>query len=386
MEQNNKKEIVFKRKIDLATFQEKGRVIIVYGPRRVGKTTISKEFLSNFKDMDKVKYAVGDDLILQNLFNNQDREKILSYVKPYDAILIDEAQQIKNIGIAVKMIIDEYRDMTIILTGSSSFILSQTISDPLIGRNYSTILLPISLMELPGNDFDKYRNLEEYIIYGMYPEVLAQSDVKKKKLKLQEIISSYLFKDALSFDKLKSPELLVNIIKALAFQIGSEVSIAKLAKDVGEKDEKKVLRYLTLLEKNFIIKKISAYSKNIRNEINKKNKYYFYDTGIRNAIIERFVGFENRDGFDIGGLFENFVIMELYKKETIENPYFNNIYFWRSTISGEVDIVILKDDKIYAYECKFKKMNTKNLYLFKESYKDAEINIINKDNLLNFLL
>ncbi|MBI3458913.1 ATP-binding protein [Candidatus Azambacteria bacterium] len=371
---------IFTRKTSIVSLQEKGRVVIIYGPRRVGKTTMSKEYLVSLDPQYCAKYEVGDDLVVQNLFNRQNRAEILDYVKPYDVLIIDEAQSIPKIGIGIKMIIDEDPNKKIILTGSSSFLLSQTIGDALVGRNYSTMLLPLSWGEIFGSNFDKKRKLHQFLIYGLYPEILLCKEVTLKQIKIQEIISSYLFKDTLSFEGLKSSELLLNITKALAFQIGNEVSLLKLAKDVGENDPKKVARYVSLLEKNFIIKKVTPFSRNPRNEIKKKGKYYFYDTGIRNAIINRFQKMEDRDSMDIGGLWENYVVMELFKKNILENPYFNSLYFWRDKKGNEVDIIIEKNGIIYAYECKWKKTDA-SFDVFLESYPKAKTFVINQENI-----
>jgi len=371
---------IFTRKTSITSLQEKGRVVIIYGPRRVGKTTMSQEYLKTLNPCSTKKYEVGDDLALQNLFNRQDRSELLNYAEPYDVLVIDEAQSIPKIGLGIKMIIDAYPEKKIILTGSSSFILSQTVGDALVGRNYSTILLPLSWAEIFGSNFDKKRKLFQFLIYGSYPEVLLSSEESLKRIKMQEIVSSYLFKDTLCFEGLKSPELLLNITKALAFQIGSEVSLLKLAKDVGENDAKKVARYVSLLEKNFIIKKIIPFSRNPRNEIRKKCKYYFYDTGIRNAIINRFQKMEDRDSVDIGGLWENYVVMELFKKNVLVNPYFNNLYFWRDKKGNEIDIIIEKNGSLEAYECKWRKEN-QSFSIFLKDYSTAKTTVVNQENI-----
>ena len=375
----------FERKQQINTYQESGRVVMIYGPRRVGKTTLLRKYLDSLpKDVSK-KYDIGDDVELQNLFNAQIRSKILDYARPYDVIAIDEAQSIKHIGIGVKMIIDEFPNKRIILTGSSSFELSQQTGEPLVGRQYVATLLPISWAELNGSSYEKKQHLESLLTYGSYPEVLLSQDVVQKQYKLQELVSSYLLKDILILDKIKSPELLLNILKALAHQIGSEVSLNKLAKDVGETDHKKVARYVDILEKTFVIKKIKAFSNNPRNEITKKSKYYFYDLGVRNAIIGSFQEFHKKSGFEIGVLFENFIMMELYKKSNLERKVFDEFYFWRNKQNKEVDIIKKSlNEVLHAYECKWTEQKV-NFAIFKETYQDAETDVIHKDNFENFL-
>jgi predicted AAA+ superfamily ATPase len=362
-----------------------GRVLLVYGPRRVGKTTLVKEYLKTFPESAQVLYVTGDDISLGQTLGSSDRAKILSYVKPYDVIAVDEAHLIKNIGVAAKIIVDEFPEKKIILTGSSSFELSQYIGEPLVGRHFQVLLLPIAQDEIFGNNFDKQKDLDDFIIYGSYPEVLSVDNNQMKQLILRELVSSYLFKDILSFEKIKSPELLLKITKALAFQIGSEVSINKLAKDIGNEDPKTVKRYVELLEKTFIIKKVYAYSNNPRKEISTKVKYYFYDTGVRNAVIESFQGLENRSGNDIGGLWENFIFMELFKLEKRDNPYFDHMHFWRNDKNKEIDIVIQKSDTLIAYETKYTKDYSENIEKFLLEYPQSTGQVINRENYLDIL-
>lgn len=376
----------FVRKQKIEEYQEDGRVLLVYGPRRIGKTTMAKMYLESLDKSIKFKYDVGDDLALRQLFNNQIRKDILDYAKLYEVIVIDEAQNISSIGIAIKMIIDEFPKKKIILTGSSSFDLSQSVGEPLVGRHYAMKLLPVSWAEFELSNYEKQQNLEDLLIYGAYPEIVLAENKELKQRKLNELISSYLFKDILSLDKLRSPELLLDILKALAFQIGNEVSLGKLSKDLGNIDPKKIARYLDILEKTFVIKKIKAFSRNPRNEISKKSKYYFYDLGVRNAIISRFQGIPNRDGKELGALWENFIFMELYKKSIISGNLFDNFYFWRNKKGQEIDIIReTTNDGLFAYECKwsFKEVSFSD---FKESYPNSVTQVISKSNFVEFIV
>jgi predicted AAA+ superfamily ATPase len=374
----------FQRKQSIEKELYPKRVLIVYGPRRVGKTTLVKQYLEKASLGKIVKYDIGEDLNVQEILGSQKRVDILNYARPYDIIVIDEAQQIAKIGIAAKMMIDEFPEKIIILTGSSSFELSQQVGEPLTGRHFRLILLPISQSEIYKNAFEKKQNLESSLIYGSYPEVLLTDDFLEKETLLRELVGSYLFKDILALDKIKSPDLLLKITKALAFQVGNEVSLTKLAKDVGENDSKKIGRYLDLLEKSFIIKKVSAYSNNPRNEISKTVKYYFYDLGIRNAVIGQFNRLNSRN--DIGALWENFVFMEIYKKYLSLDNYFYTVYFWRNRKDKrgkEIDIVIEKNGDIFAYECKWSPTEVK-FTEFQESYPKSQTAVISKENFTDF--
>ncbi len=375
----------FSRKQDIQAYQESGRVVMLYGPRRIGKTTMLKRYLESLPSGISKKYDTGDDIELQGLFNSQIRTNILEYAKPYDVIAIDEAQNIKHIGIGVKMIIDEFPNKKIILTGSSSFELAQQTGEPLVGRQYVAMLLPIAWSEFEGSSYEKKQKLEQLLTYGAYPEVLIASDVLQKQYKLQELVSSYLFKDILILDKIKSPELLLNILKALAYQIGNEVSLTKLAKDVGESDHKKIMRYVDVLEKTFIIKKVKAFSNNPRSEITKKSKYYFYDLGVRNALIGSFQDFGKKSGMEIGMLFENFIMMELYKKSNLERKVFDEFFFWRNKQNKEVDIIKKTiNEGLYAYECKWTDQKV-NFSIFEENYTDAITALIHRENFDRFI-
>lgn len=375
----------FYRKQSVEAYQEFGRVVMIYGPRRVGKTTLLKNYLATLSPEVSKKYYTGDDIELQVLFQSRVRNKILDFAKPYDVIAIDEAQNIDSIGIAIKMIIDAFPEKRVILTGSSSFTLSQHTGEPLVGRQFVTTLLPIAWSEIEGSNYDKTQQLEQLLIYGTYPEVLSEEDDTQKQYILQELVSSYLLKDILVLDKVKSPALLLNILRALAYQIGSEVSLNKLAKDVGETDYKKVARYLDILEKTFVIKKIKAFSNNPRNEITKKSKYYFYDLGVRNALIGSFQDIDKRSGTDRGMLFENFFMMELYKKSSIERRVFDEFFFWRSKQGKEVDVVRKTvNGEIGAYECKWSDQKV-NFTYFKETYPEAKTYIVHRGNVGEFL-
>jgi predicted AAA+ superfamily ATPase len=346
----------------------------------VGKTTLLKAYLSEQKDK-KVLSVVGDDFLVRELFAKEIRAPILDFGTPYDTIAIDEAQAVPSIGLGVKMIIDAFPEKQIILTGSSSFDLSQKIGEPLTGRHFVMTLLPIAQSEMSGSRFELASELENFLIYGSYPEVLLAENSGHKERILNELVSSYLYKDILVLEKIKSPDLLKDIIRLLAFQVGGEVSLNEIAVSV-KTDVKTVGRYVDILEKMFVIKKIRGFSRNLRNEITKKAKYYFLDNGVRNAVIGQFGNLQSRN--DIGQLWENFIFMELYKQSMISNPS-DQYYFWRTHTGQEVDIVRERNEKITALECKWSKTGKKPK-LWKETYPESEWVYINKESYLDVLL
>lgn len=371
----------FIRKQAIETALAPKRVLVIYGPRRVGKTTILKQYLATQQGKN-IKLDIGDDISLQQLFNSGIRKAILDYARPYEIVAIDEAQNIKQIGLASKMIIDEFPEKILVLTGSSSFDLSQSIGEPLTGRKFTLNLLPVSQKEIIGSNYDRRQHLEDFLIFGSYPEVLLASGKEDKERILDELVDSYLFKDIITLDKLKSPELLLDIVRSLAFQVGSEVSLSELGKLVGA-DKKTVARYINLLEKSFIVKKVRAWSRNQRNEISKKSKYYFLDNGVRNAVIQRYSEIALRD--DVGALFENFIFTELYKKNNI-NTERKTLYFWRTRTGQEIDFIIEQEGHLTAIECKWNgSAKAKVPSSWKTSYPDTTFEVVHPENYLEYL-
>ena len=286
------------------------KVTIVYGPRRVGKTVLIQNYVGNL--LKKPTIYTGEDLRIQNIFSSQNLEMILSFVEWKDHLIIDEAQHIQNIGLGLKMLIDARPDITCIVTGSSSFDLKNNIGEPLVGRSQTLTLFPIWQGELLDelNRYELTENLETYLIYGSYPDIFSMTTQSEKQEYLENLVNSLLLKDILELERVKSSQIVMNLLRLLAFQIGWLVSYSELATKVGL-NQKTVERYLDLLEKSFIIKRVWGYSRNLRTEITQKAKYYFYDTGIRNAIISAWNPLELRQ--DIGVLWENWIWMERYK-------------------------------------------------------------------------
>ena len=372
----------FKRKQEIRSAVEPKRVLVLYGPRRVGKTTLVEAYLKTQTDR-RTYYSTGDDIELRELFKSESRTKILDFARPYEIIALDEAQYIPSIGIGAKMMIDAFPEKNIILTGSSSFDLSHKVGEPLTGRHFTLTLLPLSQAEMEGSRFELDQALENFLIYGSYPEVLNEPDRERKVKILTELVSSYLFKDALTLEAVRSPDTLLDVAKCLAFQIGGEVSINEIAR-IAKTDAKTVARYLDLLEKMFIIRKVRGFSRNLRNEILKKAKYYFLDNGVRNAVISQFNGLGLRN--DVGALWENFIFMELLKKTTVTGA-FDQYYFWRTHSGQEIDIIKESGGELAAIECKFSKSSSAVApSAWREAYPNTVFSVMHKENYLDFIL
>lgn len=368
---------------NLSSYLKPNKVLFIFGSRQTGKTTLLKKFLSESKDKFRYKLDSGDDINLHAVLGSSNFKKIIEYAKGYDLIAIDEAQKIKGIGQGLKIMVDQAPNLKVIVTGSSSFDLAGQIGEPLTGRKINLALYPLSQIEMGNihNDYELKNLLDDYLVYGTYPEVLTNEFINDKKRILEELVGSYLLKDILELEKVKSSKLLLDLLRLLAFQIGSEVSLSELGKQLGI-DGKTVARYLDLFEKSFVIINIRGFSRNLRKEITKKSKYYFLDNGIRNAIIANFNPLEIRD--DIGELWENFLVAERIKKQSYHQIYANN-YFWRTWNQKEIDWVEERDGKLFGYEFKWKSKPLKVATAWSANYPDASLEIIDKENYLEFV-
>ncbi len=374
---------MIKRIYDLQKLIKKGKVLIIYGPRRAGKTTLLNDFLE--KNEYKYKLVSGDDIRVKEILGSQNIKEICEYAADYKIFAVDEAQQIENIGLGLKILVDNVKDLFIIATGSSSFELAQKTGEPLTGRKRTLILYPFSQKELLSlwNKSELKEKLEEFLIFGSYPEVVMAKTKKEKIEILEEIANSYLLKDILSFEKIKSSKILIDLLRLIAFQIGNLVSLNELSNNL-KIDVKTVGRYLDLLEKNFVIKKVGGFSGNLRSEITSKCKYYFVDNGIRNAVISQYQNLKLRN--DKGALWENFFVMEKIKKAAFNRVMPINFYFWRTYGGKEIDLLEEISGKISAYEIKWSVSKYKFPKDWKENYKDTKTFLVNKDNYLDFLL
>ncbi len=365
----------------LDKYLKKNKTLIFYGPRQVGKTTLIKNYLKN----TKLKYRLdnGENISVQEVLSSQNFDLIKEYCHGYQLIVIDEAQKILNIGLGLKIIVDNIPDIYIIATGSSSFELSGQIGEPLTGRKTTKILYPLSQLELSKikNNFELKNNLSDYLIFGSYPETLTQKGKKAKIAILDELVNSYLLKDILQLEKVKGAKILLNLLRLVAFQVGSEVSYNELATNLRI-DVKTVARYLDLFEKSFILFNLRGYSRNLRTEVVKKSKYYFYDNGIRNAIISNFNPVEKRN--DLGALWENFLVIERLKIQSYKKLYSNN-YFWRTWDKKEIDWIEEREGNLYAFEFKYQKLRKNNFLDFKSTYPKSQYKTITKDNYLDFI-
>ena len=358
----------------------KEKIIIVYGARQVGKTTLVNQILKNYSE--EAEYynceesdvaeglSAGTSTALKNFFG----EKKL--------IILDEAQKIRDIGVKLKLLIDNYPEMQIIATGSSSFELANIINEPLTGRFYSYQLYPFSLFELKQiySEMEINRLLERFLRIGLYPEITKLGEQEARK-QISLIANNYLFKDIFTFQEVRNPEVLTKLTQMLALQLGNEVSLEELANSLGVSIET-VERYIILLERAFVIFRLPAFSRNLRTEIKKNRKIYFYDCGIRNALIRNFNSLDLRS--DVGALWENFCITERMKANQRKNLSPNQ-YFWRTYSQKEIDYLEEGDGKLSAFEFKWNRKKMKVPKEFLDAYDNAEFKIISRDNYLEFL-
>jgi len=356
------------------------KAIIVLGARQVGKTTLLNEII---KEIENFKIINGDEPDSNEQLNNLSSTRLKALFGNISALIIDEAQQIPEIGISLKRITDYIKDVQLYVTGSSSIELANSINEPLTGRMLEYKLFPISFEEMVKNSSlqEEKRLLPHRLVFGYYPEIVTSPGDEIKLLK--NLSGSYLYKDILSFGLVKKPAILEKLLKALALQIGSEVSFNELGQIVGA-DKETVERYINLLEKAFVIFQLNALSRNQRNEIKKGKKIYFYDNGIRNALIGNFQQFELR--MDKGMLWENFIIGERIKMLNY-NDFYGNYYFWRTTKQQEIDFIEEKDGVYSTYEFKLNaKKKGRFSKLFTEVYPVVEMKTITPENIEEFLL
>lgn len=358
------------------------KAILIFGARRVGKTILMKQIL--MKANSKVLFMNGEDLDTLSLLEPQSVSNYKRLLNGIEILAIDEAQNIPDIGQKLKLIVDEVSGIKVIASGSSSFDLLNKAGEPLVGRSSQFLLFPFSQNELTEkeNVLQVHQNLEERIVYGYYPEVVLMNDLGQKKDYLKNIVNSYLLKDILVLDGLKNSKKMLELLKLIAFQIGSEVSYDELSRQLGL-SRNTVEKYLDLLSKVFVIYKLGAFSRNLRKEVSKAGKWYFYDTGIRNAIISNFSLLSQR--LDNGQLWENYLINERIK----QNFYFNqdkSFYFWRTYDGQEIDLIEVENGKLNAFEFKWGEKLPRVPRAFADNYSEATYQVVNKSNFLDFIL
>jgi predicted AAA+ superfamily ATPase len=355
------------------------KAIIVLGPRQVGKTTLLQQV---FEAKDTL-WLNGDDMDTRQLLSNTNATKLKSIIGKHKFVIIDEAQRIENIGICIKIITDQLKTKKVIATGSSSFELANKINEPLTGRKWEFMMYPLSFQEMVNNHglLTERRLLENRLLYGYYPEVINNPDDAKTIIK--SLADSYLYKDILTWEKIQKPDKLERLVQALAFQIGSEVSYNELGQTCSL-DKETVEKYIQLLEKAFIVFRLNSFGRNLRNELKKSRKIYFYDNGIRNAAINQFSTLASRS--DVGALWENFIISERRKSNAYHN-HFCNTYFWRTTAQQEIDYIEEFDGKLFAWEFKWNNKKKSNITkTFINEYHPKTTASINPDNMEEFVL
>ena len=358
------------------------KAILILGARQVGKTTLLKQFMR--VQTDEVLYLNCDEAMTVSQLTNRNIRQIQMMIGNAKIVVIDEAQKVDNIGVTLKMIVDNFPDVQVIATGSSAFELRNRLNEPLTGRKYEYRLFPISTNEIYKTEgyMDVQRQLESRLIYGSYPDILTHGEEAQELL--NSLTESYLYKDILASDNLRKPELLNKLIKALAFQVGSEVSYNELSQTIGS-DPKTIERYIELLEKSFIIFRLNGLSRNLRNELKKAKKIYFYDNGVRNAVIQQFAPLDMRN--DVGALWENFFISERIKFNHYRQ-HFCNIYFWRTKSQQEIDYVEESNGSFQVFEMKWhpKNANARIPTSFLKAYPVASTTIVTPENYLDYLL
>lgn len=356
---------------------DKGKAILVIGPRQVGKTTLINSILENRDHL----FLDGDDSTVRNLLTDPNTEQLKSIIGNHNTLFIDEAQRIENIGLTLKIITDQFKEVQLLVSGSSAFELNNQTSEPLTGRKWEYKLYPISWQELEDSIgyVKSEQQLELRILYGMYPDVINNPGDEIEVLK--QLTNSYLYKDILAFSGIRKPQVLEKLLRALALQLGSEVSYNELAQLVGV-DKNTVSNYIDVLEKGYVIFRLSSFSRNLRNEIKTNQKIYFYDTGVRNAVIGNFNLLDSRS--DKGGLWENFLIAERIKKLAYDGSLANS-YFWRTKQQQEIDYVEEVSGKITGFEFKWSEKGKAKLpKSFMESY-NATIEVIHRYNFREFV-
>ncbi len=359
-----------------------GKVIILVGARQVGKTTLLKTLVKEYHSDDTL-FVNCDEPQSVSLLTRRNLRDLQALIGNKRLIVIDEAQKVDNIGLTLKLMVDNFPDIQVIATGSSAFELRNQLNEPLTGRKYEYQLSPISTNEIWQTEgyLDVQRLFEQRLLYGSYPDILTHpADARELLLSLSD---SYLYKDILAVDALRKPDLLDKLLRSLAFQVGSEVSYNELAQTIGS-DSKTVEKYIELLEKCFIVFRLHGLSRNLRNELKKAKKVYFYDNGVRNAVIQQFAPADMRN--DMGALWENFFIAERIKFNHYRR-YNCNCYFWRTTAQQEIDYIEERDGTMTAFEMKWstKKANVRFPQSFLDAYNVKETIVVTPDNYLDFL-
>ena len=359
------------------------KVALIFGARRVGKTVLLREILSNYSG--RTLLLNGESLDTMKMLEERTITNYRQLFEGIDLLAIDEAQHIREIGLKLKLIVDEVPGIAVIATGSSSFDLQNQAGEPLVGRSAQFLLTPLSIREMASkfSGFEIKINIDNHLVYGLYPELLSLPNLREKQEYLEDMVNAYLLKDILAIDGVKNASKLHNLLKLIAYQIGSEVSLDEIGKDLSI-SRNSVARYLDLLQKAFVVFPLGGYSSNLRKEVTKSSKWYFYDNGIRNALLNDFKTFKERSDQERGALWENFIIGERLKRIK-NNRLRTNQYFWRTYDKQEIDLIEEDNQLIKGFEMKAGSKVAKAPMAFARNYPNATFETINHDNFLNFI-
>ncbi len=364
-------------------FLQPGKALVLYGPRQVGKTTLAKDLLERLPL--RSKFINADEIAYREALASQSSQRLGELLGDAELLVIDEAQRVPEIGLNLKILVDSFPDARFIATGSASFDLANKISEPLTGRKLTFNLYPVSYREIQETFgvIQTRSQLERWLVWGGYPAIVTTDDPTSRERLLGELVGSYLYRDILELEGVRRADKIVDLLRLLAFQIGQEVSVSELATSLAL-NRLTVDRYLDLLEKVFVVFKVSGFSRNLRKEVTKNSRYYFYDNGVRNSLIQNFNPLALRN--DVGQLWENFLVMERRKANQFAARAVNT-YFWRTYDQKEIDCIEEYGGKLYGYEFKWQSSDIRRAVRqeFLETYPNSEITTIHQENFEEFL-
>lgn len=367
----------------LETALQPGKVLVLYGPRQVGKTTLAKDLMASLPL--RSKFINADELLYREVLASQNSQKLGELLGDAELLVIDEAQRVPDIGLNLKILVDTFPHAKILATGSASFELANKISEPLTGRKLTFNLYPVGYGEIQSTfgKIEARAQLERWLIWGGYPAIVTTDHPAVRESLLGELVGSYLYRDILELEGVRRADKIVDLLRLLAYQIGQEVSITELATSLGLNFQT-VSRYLDLLEKVFVIFKVNGFSRNLRKEVTKNSRYYFYDNGVRNSLIQNFNALSLRN--DVGQLWENFLVIERRKANQFAGRHVNS-YFWRTYDQKEIDCIEEYGGKLYGYEFKWQAGDIRRAVRneFMETYPNSELTTVNRENFEEFL-
>lgn len=369
---------------DLLSALTPGKVVVLYGPRQVGKTTLAHQLLTQVTG--RTRYINADELRYREALASQNSHTLGELLAEADVLVIDEAQRVPNIGLNLKIMVDSFPQARILATGSASFDLANKIREPLTGRQWTYILYPVSYQEISQTfgPLEARAALERWLVWGGYPSAITATAPNRRERWLNELVGAYLYRDVLELEGVRHADKIVNLLRLLAFQIGREVSLSELATSLAL-NRQTVQRYLDLLEKAFVVFRLGGLSRNLRKEVTKNPRYYFWDNGVRNSLIQNFNPVHLRD--DVGQLWENYLMTERRKANQAAELTVNS-YFWRTYDQKEVDYVEEHGGRLYGYEFKWQAeaIRPATRQTFLEAYPQAELMVVNRDNFTRFVL